>query len=82
MKPQDERREHAREDTTSNPKQPAARPDASGRFEPGQKPPPRPAHAERGPGSAAADVGMTSDGGHQEDTTQARPDPMPNDQKR
>jgi hypothetical protein len=81
MNPKEERREHGREDTTSNPKQPAARPDASGRFEPGEKPPQRPSHTERGPGSAAADVGMTADGGRQDDNTLARPNQRPEAEK-
>jgi hypothetical protein len=72
--PKDERAEHQREDTTSNPMQKDQLPQATTSPAKPGKPGPRAAHAERGPGSAGADVGMSSDGGYAEDTKPAQPD--------
>jgi hypothetical protein len=63
QKQSDERREHEREGKTEHPIQKERMPQATtSPAEPG-KPGPRAPHAERGPGSAGADVGMSSDGG-------------------
>jgi len=80
--PKDERAEHQREDSTSNPTLTDRLPQATTSPARPGKPGPRAPHAERGPGSAGADVGMSSDGGHAEDTTEARPDQTPNERKR
>jgi hypothetical protein len=83
--PKDERREHQSEDTSANPQMtPDKAPMPQATTSPARpgKPGPRAPHAERGPGSAGADVGMSSDGGHAEDTTQARPDQTANERKR
>jgi hypothetical protein len=82
QQPKDQRAEHQREDTSSNPTQQAPMPQATTSPARPGKPGPRAPHAERGPGSAGADVGMSSDGGHAEDTTQARPDQTANERKR
>ena len=58
-----ERQEHEREGKTEHPIQKGGLPQATtSPAEPGE-PGPRAPHAERGPGSAGADVGMSSDGG-------------------
>jgi hypothetical protein len=58
-----ERQEHEGEGKTEHPIQKGGLPQATtSPAEPG-KPGPRAPHAERGPGSAGADVGMSSDGG-------------------
>ena len=69
-----ERAEHQREDTRSNPMQrQGGLPQATtSPAEPG-KPGPRAPHAERGPGSAGADVGMSSDGGYSADNRSTPP---------
>lgn len=72
--PKDERAEHQREDTQSNPTQQGGLPQATTSPAKPGKPGPRAPHAERGPGSAGADVGMSSDGGYAEDTKPAQPD--------
>ena len=69
-----QRAEHQREDTHSNPTQPGGLPQATTSPAKPGKPGPRAPHAERGPGSAGADVGMSSDGGYAEDTQPAQPD--------
>jgi hypothetical protein len=82
QQPKDQRAEHQREDTASNPTGEPGLPQATTSPARPGKPGPRAPHAERGPGSAGADVGMSSDGGHAEDTTQARPDQTANERKR
>ena len=66
-----ERQEHEREDKTDHPVQPGRMPQATTSPAKPGKPGPRAPHAERGPGSAGADVDMSSDGGHAADTRPA-----------
>lgn len=68
-----ERQEHEGEGKTEHPIQQGDMPQATtSPAEPG-KPGPRAPHAERGPGSAGADVGMSSDGGHAADNRTTPP---------
>ena len=73
QQPKDPRAEHQREDTTSNPTGKGLPQATTSPARPG-KPGPRAPHAERGPGSAGADLGMSSDGGYAEDTKPAQAD--------
>lgn len=66
-----ERQEHEGEGKTEHPIQQGSMPQATtSPAEPG-KPGPRAPHAERGPGSAGADVGMSSDGGVARDPSES-----------
>jgi hypothetical protein len=76
-----ERQEHEGEGKTEHPIQQGSMPQATtSPAEPG-KPGPRAPHAERGPGSAGADVGMSSDGGVARDPSESATQSPGSDQR-